>query len=155
MRNGFAELKGAKVYLCKNDMPWGVLTDFAIDEKSGKVTGFFVKTASLIPVPGIVKLANIKLTKSKRLEIDDISLVQTFGQFSKENRVLKSDKIKGIILSGSLIKKIKNIHFDMETGEICDAVIVKNIIAGRQTVFINKISLKDNTIYAENFKEEE
>jgi len=155
LKNGFAELKGTKVYLQNADMPWGILADFAIDEKSGRVMGAVVKTVSIIPVTGIVKLSDMRLIKGKRLEINDISLFETFGRFSKEKRVLKMDKIKGIILSGSLIKRIKNIHFDMETGEICDAVVVKNIIAGKQTVLINKISLKDNTIYAENFKEEE
>lgn len=154
MKNGFAELKGTKVYLQNAEMPWGILTDFAIDEKSGRVMGAIVKTASLIPVTGIIKLSDIRLTKNRRAVIENISLFKTFGRFSKENRVLKTDKLKGIIISGSLIKRIKNIHFDMETGEICDAVIAKSIIAGKQTVLINKISVKDNTIYAENFKEE-
>lgn len=157
VKNGFAELKGTKVYLCNAETPWGVLSDLLIDKNSGKVLAYLIKTLSLVPVSRIVRIKDAKLTENKKLEINKTSLIQSCEKFVNENNsnTVRCEKIKNIVLSNGISGKIKNMHFDMETGEISNAVILKNIIAGNHTVSINKISVKDNTIYAENFIEEE
>lgn len=156
MKNGFSELKGEKVYLRNAETPWGILSDLIIEEKSGKVLAYLVKTLSLVPIAGVLEIKDVK-RNNKRLEINKLSDIKKFEEFASDTNsgVVSALKLKRLVISGGASGKLKNMYFDMETGEICDAVIVKNIIAGSQTVLINKISVKYNTIYAEIFKEEE
>lgn len=156
VKYGFNELKGEKVYSPGSEVPWGVLSDVVLDKKSGRVFAYLVKTLSLVPVCRLVKISDVKMAE-RRIEINKNLLVENYsnGKTNQNSNAVQSEKIKRAVLPGGKAVKIKNMHFDIETGEISDAVILKNIISGPQTVSVNKISVKDNTICVENFLKEE
>ena len=145
------ELKNSKVYFCDESEPFGVFSDAILDE-SGRIAGYLVKTLSIVPISKIIRVCDIEkiidgkvfLTKGATLENSEHFKTRTGG------RLLCTDQIKTAVGTDKIPRKLKDIRFDFETGEICDVVIIKNIITGKEELSVNKISAKDNTIYVEN-----
>ena len=66
-----------------------------------------------------------------------------------ESNLIYAGNIKNAVDQDKGRGRLKDIRFDMETGEICDLVVLKNIIVGKEEISVNKIFAKDNTIYIE------
>ncbi len=152
MKVSKSKLKNAKVYFCGESEPFGVFSDTILDE-SGRVAGYMVKTLSIVPISKIIRIGDIEkivdgrvyLSKSATLENSEHFKTRTGGKF------VYADNIKTAAVGlDKASRKLKDIRFDFETGEICDVVIVKNIITGKEKLSVNKISAKDNTIYIQN-----
>lgn len=145
MEISLKKLKGTPVCFENKSEPWGIVSDVVFDYKQKKVVALQVKTLSLIPICNIVSLNAAKGLFNKKIILKND---RNLNNFLKEN--IESTTFNQVFDSYLKKRKIKDVHFDFETGTLCDIVISKNIISGNQKISINKISLKDNTIYIEN-----
>ena len=145
MEISLKKLKGTPVFFENKPEPWGIVSDVVFDCKQKKAVALLVKTLSLVPICNTISLNSAKGLFDKKIILkSDVNIKNSLKnnlQGSTLNQIFDSDLKKG---------KLKDIHFDFETGALCDIIFSKNIIAGNQKISINKIFLKDNTIYIEN-----
>ncbi len=148
MKIALGKLKNFNVYLSGSDEPLGVFSD-AILEKYGRLTGYIIKSISIVPISYVVRLEDIENINDKKiiLKRDAHPLSPDLFKREFESCLIYSSNIKKAMLSGTKPKKVKDMQYDFETGLICDVVIVKNILSGKEDVSVNKIYAKDNTIY--------
>ncbi len=142
------KLKNVKVYFCDEDEPFGVFSDTIID-RFGKISGYAVKTMSIVPITKIIKIDDTEKIVDGRLILSKSAVPENSECFKRktDSNFVYSDSIKSAVCADEKPKKLKDIRFDTETGEICDVVVLKNIIAGKEKISVNKIYAKDNTIY--------
>ncbi len=150
MKISARQLKGAKVYIGDEKEPFGSFSDILLDEQ-GKIVGYIVKTISIVPISKIIGTDDIEnITDGKIFLSRNINLENAEHFKNRTNSdPIYTDRLKLAIDVNKRPRKIKAIRFDTETGEICDVVVSKNIIAGKKEIHVNKIYAKDNTIYIE------
>ncbi len=148
MRFSIGELKNTKVYLYGEDEPFGIFSDTILDEY-GIVKGYVVKTISIVPISKIVKQEDIDRVENEKIVLTkDVTLLNP-ERFKNEvnTKFVYADRIKTAVMPDLKENKLKDMRFDFETGQICDVLILKNIITGKEEIPVNKIFAKDNTIY--------
>ena len=150
MKISTRKLKNAKVFYFGEAEPFGIISDTIIDEY-GKVAGYLVKTISIVPISKIISVGDIlKFDNGKVILLNGITPANSEHFKSKAGtNLVYAGSIKNTVEGEKRRGKLKDIRFDMETGEIYDLVVLKNIIAGKEEISVNKISAKDNTIYIE------
>ncbi len=121
----------------------------------GTAIGYLIKTISIVPISTVIRLEDIyKLTDNKIiLKMGSIPISLEHFKTNVKNAFVFSDNMKKAITSDFKLKKIKDMRFDVETGQICDIVVLKNIIVGKETIPVNNIFAKDNTIYINEGRE--
>lgn len=145
MEISIKKLKGTKVYFENDTEAWGVVSDVIFDCKLKKAVALVIKTISLIPFCRLIGMEYILSLYDKKIVLK--RTCNPKGLFLETS----GSSILNQVIDPNLRKsRLKDIHFDFETGLLCDVVFSKNILSGNHKVLINKISLKDNTIYIEN-----
>ncbi|MBR5156022.1 MAG: hypothetical protein IKW62_06040 [Clostridia bacterium] len=148
MKFSIKNLKGAKVYFWGKDQPWGVFSDVMMN-KNGRIEAYIVKTLSIVPISKVIQNRDIDKIEDGKIVLKKGMRLVNYELFRKAytDNTIKSENVKKVVLGGMKPKKLKDMRFDLETGEICDVVISQNIIAGKYRLSVNKISATDNTIY--------
>lgn len=149
MKRGLKNIKGIKVYNQGDNEAWGIIADVYLAEKTGKIEAFVVKTISVIPIRKAVLFCNAWFDDENRLIVNDKAGIENLEHFEKNKAATgaRAELFKLAALTNGITKKIRDLNFDTETGDICDVVVLKNLIAGDSTISVNKLSVKDNTIY--------
>ncbi len=148
MKFSISKLKGAKVYFFGKNEPWGVFSDIMLD-KDGKIAAYIVKTLSIVPISKAIQSREIESIEAGRIILKRGIRLVNYEQFKKtySNNAVKSKEVKKVVFDGIRTKKLKDMQFEFETGEMCDIVVSENIITGKHKLSVNKITAKDNTIY--------
>ena len=143
------KIKGIKVYFENQFPPAGTISDIIFDVDSKRILGFELKTLSLIPIPKIVDFTSVKALSDKHLILYENTKFLSYNYFFKtvSSAGIKASHIKKLFDPQKGKKTVKDMHFDFEMGELSDIVILENILTGQRRININKIYLKDNTIY--------
>ena len=145
------KIKGTKVYLNEASQPWGAIENVIFDRENKKVSAFSVKTLSIVPICKVVEKSSVENLDSDKMILKKNAPILNFEKYSTDKvSGIALDTVKTAVSPGGFRKKLKDIRFDFETGEMSDMVISENIIVGKRRISVNKISLKDNTIYVEN-----
>ncbi len=145
MKVSVRELRGKKAYLKGQKDPIGVFSDGVLDKEKGILTGYVIKTLSLVPLSKVInkddieKIEKDKVILKKETKVKSLDILKT--------KTIKTDDISSVIMPDFKKCKAGDICFDFETGKMCDIVVSKGILGSKQRVALNKICLKENTIY--------
>lgn len=139
-------MKKLKVYTAKEDEPWGIVSDVCLENNTRKIRAIVVETISLIPISRLIEFKDIKHIGERGVVLNEDFCIK---KVSEENFI----NVKEI----SSVKKDKknlfrDMSFDAETGEITDVIFSKNFFSQKTKIPINKITVKENTIYIDNEK---
>ncbi len=143
----FKNIKKLKVYDYNMREPWGTVRDLCFENDSQSIKAIVVETISLIPISCLVEFKDIKnigmrgIILKKDCRTKKISCLEDFTSIKSISSV-RNDKNKKSIF--------RDMRFNLETGEITDIVLAKNIFSKKTKIPINKITIKENTIYIEN-----
>ncbi len=150
MKVDLNKLKNIKVYLYGEEEPFGIFSDTILDN-FGNIKGCVIKTISIVPISKAVNKEDILDISYEKIILAQGVGVQSINKFIERSgsELIYSNNIKTAITPDAKVKKLKNISFDFETGQICDIVVLKNIISGKEEISVNKIYAKDNTMYVE------
>ncbi len=142
------KLKGTKVYFVEQHEPWGIFCDVMLN-KNGKVVAYIVKTLSIVPISKVIQNRDIDRIENGRIVVKSGTRLVNCELFQKAYRdnVMKLESVKKVVSHNMKSKKLKDMRFEFETGEMCDIVVSQNIITGKHRILVNKIFTKDNTIY--------
>ena len=138
MELSLKKIKGFRVYEDGASEPWGIIVDAVLDENKMSIVALKADTLSLIPLPKIIPLDNISVIASEKVIVNEC---KNFIN-SKENCTCELSELKV-----SKNKKLRDVLFLAETGEMTDVIISKNIFSSKAQVSVNKIFVRDNTIY--------
>ncbi len=137
-------LKGLNVYKSDSIRPWGIVRDISLDLTSGKIDTLLIDTISLIPLSHVVDIRNIYQIKNNSIYLK----YPCHNTSEKKHGPLSELKIgERIMLPDNISTRLRDLHFDTETGEITDIIVSRNKLAKKNKISINKIHVKDNTIY--------
>jgi len=140
-----SKLDGMNVYEYQKSEPCGKIVGCCFSGENGNVSSLIVETLSLIPVKKNITLNKIRKVTNDKIEIN--------CELSDKNNYRVNDirynDIVGVNRANKTAKKIKDISFDCETGVITDIVVKQNILKKSEIFHVNKITIKDNTIYIE------
>ncbi len=150
MKISARQLKGAKVYVCGEQEPFGEFSDILLDEY-GKIVGYIVKTISIVPISKIIRICDVENIADGKIFLSKTAYIENAEHFKSRTgqHSIYSNGLKLAVNIDKRPQKLKDIRFNLETSEICDVVVLKNIIAGKNEISVNKIYAKDNTIYIE------
>ena len=136
-------LIGQCVYKNKDKEPVGKIKGVCFSPEGDKISSVAVESLSLIPLSRTVPIGEISGIGNKKL------ILQSDVSISRGQDKLMGDKgLKAVCINGRY-GKIKDMKFDFETGEITDITIVKDAFARGEKIIVNKMYIKENTIYIE------
>ena len=139
-------IKGLNVYKSETMHPWGIVRNISLNRISGKIDTLLIDTISLIPLSHIIDIHNIYQIKNNSIYLKN----PCYNISEKCPDYLSELKIgERIILPNNNLTRLRDLHFDTETGEITDIVVSQNKLAKKNKIPINKIYIKDNTIYVD------
>ncbi len=142
MRVNLKKLKGLAVYENGKKEPCGKIKDVCLAENQNQVTAIQLETLSLIPIGRTLSIGDFhKISDGKIILKNDTGIPETKGVSTKE--------ISGVIKENHKFKRIKDIQFDFETGEIFSFEISRRAFGKTDKTDINKMRIKDNNIYIE------
>jgi len=146
MNISLKSVKSCNVFRYGSASPWGIVRSLFLCADSGKVEALLIDTLSLVPL-------------SYKVDICDIAHIRNRSVFLKPSCptatiILKDsftapEKLDCITPTTRKTFRLHDLNFDMETGDISDVVLSKNLLSKKNKISINKIRLKDNTIYIE------
>lgn len=142
MNIGVRELENSKVYRYGEDEPWGIVRKACLNRETNRLEALAVDTCSLIPLRRIIGYEYVECIRGK-----SIFLKKGCISSPAEKSV---DKVLDMATFGTAAKpreRLRDLSFDTETGEITDVVVSRNKITKKRKIPINKIYIKDNTIY--------
>lgn len=143
MNISLKDLIGQCVYKNKDDEPCGKVKGVGFSEEGNKVSSVTVESLSLIPVSRSVPISEILDAGDKKLILSsEISVSRG------TDRLMDGKLLKAVYKNGKC-GKIKDMRFDFETGEITDAIIGKGTFRRGEKITVNKMYIKENTIYIE------
>ncbi len=139
-----SKLKGSKVFLeDEDDEECGTVRDVCFDEKNGSVEAIVVEPCSLIPISRRIKVEDISEIRGGRV------ILKKEGTAENTFRGCPMNDICAVSTQGSHGNCLRDVAFNTENGEITDVFISKNRFSKKRKISINKIRVKDNTIYIE------
>lgn len=142
------DIRGFKVFAVEAAEPCGTVADICVDIKGGRIAALVIETISIIPL-------------KKTIAFDKIEGIGKNAVWLKPEAESSSDKkipegsyktlgsINSIVKLANGKARLRDISFNMETGLICDIIVSKTPVSKKNALPINKISFKDNTIYAD------
>ncbi len=145
---GVKKLKKFKVFRAKEREPWGIVKDVCVSNYSDCVKALLVETISLVPLGKIVEISDIKRIERGRIILNEeytSKKISDFNDFRYE--FLNPTEVRAVKIRENENRRFKDMRFNLETGEITDIVVSKNIFSPKTKIPINKISVKENTIY--------
>ncbi len=143
MNISLKNLIGQYVYKNNEEEPFGKVKGVCFSQDGDKVTFVTVESLSLIPLSSSVPINEISAAGNKKL------ILQSEISVSRGMDNLMDDKILKAVYKNSKYSKIKDMSFDFETGEITDVIVGKGTFRRGKKITINKMYIKENTIYIE------
>lgn len=144
-------IKGMYLYENGNTEPCGVIRGVYLSKDTGAVDLVLAETVSLIPISKIVSMDDIEVMGDKGAVLKRGISFGNNENFLKEQikeDVLEND-ISNIIKQNNKPLKKGDMRFDFETGEITEVVVSNGFFRKKNKIPINKLRIKDNTIYIE------
>ena len=138
-------LNGRYVYLISENEPCGKVNGLYFSAKTGRIEVLSIESLSLVPIKKRVKISDIhKLTGEKIvIKKEPRSNDDAHTNF---DTVLDKDVI-GIKENGKRIKRIKDINFDFETGEISDFITKRTPFSKKERIVSEAPEIKNGIIY--------
>ncbi len=133
---------GMYVYNEDEEKPFGKATGICFSRNNGNVNAFCAETLSLIPVKKTIPTSCIKY-----ISPEGIVLKKNKTYIQNKHETIAAQNIARVQTKRNIFKKIKSFNFDCETGEIIDITAKRNTFDKKVRIAVNKIELKDNTIY--------
>ncbi len=145
MRISVKDLKNHYVYTENSVNPLGKVKSVSCLKENGHIDSLLIEPLSLIPVAKRIKTNCIRNISDGKIVLSD----DAFSGKSKtdSNSFLEDIQIRGIQEKNARLKKINNIFFSLETGEITEFVVRKNLFHKKETLQANKITIKNDIIY--------
>ncbi len=140
-------LKGLIVYEKGCDEPCGRVKGVCFSRDNKNIDFLQIETISLVPL-----CKNVEIEAFDGILGKKIFMKENFGfekHKSQNEFVIKNENVSKIVLDGGKPKKIKDLRFDFETGEITDFFIDKGFFRKAEEHSVNKMRITDNTIYIE------
>ena len=142
MKVNLKKLKGSAVYENGKKEPCGKIRDVCLSDDKNQVTAIQLETLSLIPLGRTMSIGDFdRVSGGKIILKNDIGIPEPKGVFTKE--------ISGLIKENYKFKKIRDMQFDFETGEIFSFEISRGAFGKSDKIDINTMRIKDNNIYIE------
>lgn len=142
-------IKGMYLYENGETEPCGVIRGVYLSKDTGAVDLVLAETASLIPISRTVSVNDIEVMGDKRAVLKKgISFKnnENVPKAQMKKDVLEDDILNVIQQNNKTLKK-GDMRFDFETGEITELVVKNGFFRKKNKIPINKIRIKDNTIY--------
>ncbi len=139
-------LKKFKVCNSGEQEPCGVIRDACILFEKDRIAAFLIESISLIPTNKIITIDDIDFAKDKTIFLKKGHLSKNINLYENLHKLNDIENVETTKRKRNLLK---DLHFNFETGEITDIVISKNKLSKNTKIPINKIYIKDNTIYIE------
>ena len=144
------DIKGFKVYDHEATEPWGTVADICFDCRSAKVITVLVETISIIPITKVIDFNSINnIIKGAVVLKKDITVQNREKENPADERQIHFNKISKVLDGTSRANRLRDIKFNFETGAMTDIIFSKNIFSKKNSVGVNKIWVKDNTIFIE------
>ena len=147
MQLSVKDIKGFKVYNHESDEPWGVVADICFNCDNATVTELIVETLSIIPITKTVKFNEINNIIKGAVILKANSMPQIRNKNLNTTDATEHFNRIEYVSDNQTKKKLWDIRFDFETGELVDLVVAKNFFSRKNHIPANKMYLKDNTIY--------
>ncbi len=144
-------IKGTYIYENGNTEPCGVIRGVYLSRDTGAVDLVRAETVSLIPISQTVSVRDIEVMNDKKAVLKKGIRFRNNENFCKK-RIKKGvleDDISNVIQKNNKILKKEDMRFDFETGEITEIVVNNGFFRKKNKIPINKMLIKDNTIYIE------
>ncbi len=144
-------IKGTYIYENGNTEPCGVVRGVYLSKYTGAVDLVLAETVSLIPISRVVSMRDIEVMKDKRVVLKKGIAFRNNENFLKEQikKDILEDDISNVIQRDNKPRKKGDMRFDFETGEITEIVVNNGFFKKKNKIPINKMRIKDNTIYIE------
>ncbi len=143
MNVSLKKLIGQYVYKDTEDEPWGRVKGISFADEGDRISSITLETLSLIPLSSSVPINEILDDGGKKL------ILQSEISVSRGIDNLMDSKISKAVYKNGKYSKIKDMRFDFETGEITDVIIGKGAFRRGEKIAVNKMYIKENTIYIE------
>lgn len=143
MNVSIKKLIGQCVYKNNDDEPCGKVKGVCFSPKGDKVSFITVESLSLIPLSSYIPINKISDAGAKKL------ILQSEMSVNIGSDNLLESKISKTVYKNGKHGKIKDMRFDIETGEITDVVVEKGAFRRGEKITVNKMYIKENTIYIE------
>lgn len=141
---GVRELKKSKVYFEGKNEEYGSVVDVLFGKENGKVEKIVIETSSLVPILRLVDFDDIvKIGKSK------VVIGASSKPYTKNEGCIKSGESPSLTLQNGCVCFLRDMRFDTENGEITDVIVSRHKFGTKRKITINKIFVKDNTVYIE------
>ncbi len=144
-------IKGTYIYENGNTEPCGVIRGVYLSKDTGTVDLVLAETVSLIPISRTVSMRDIEVMNDKRAILKKGIVFRNNENFLKEQikKDVFEDDISNVIQQNNKPLKKRDMRFDFETGEITEVVVNNGFLKKKNKIPINKMLIKDNTIYIE------
>ncbi len=147
MNIGVRELEKFKVYRYGEDEPWGIVRKACLNRETNRLEALAVDTCSLIPLRRIIGYEYVECIRGKSIFLKKGCIS---SPAEKSVDTVFDTAAFDTAAFGTAAKpreRLRDLSFDTETGEITDVVVSRNKITKKRKIPINKIYIKDNTIY--------
>jgi len=138
-------IKGLNVYEKDCSEPSGRIKGVCFSKDRNRIDAVLVETLSLIPLSKKFFMEEFGEICDKKVFLKDGVSVQSAK--SKKEEDISEEKISGACCTGCNVQKISDMQFDFDTGEINCIILDNGIFKKKDKVKINKMHIKDNTIY--------
>lgn len=145
MRISTKDLKNHYVYTENNTIPFGRVKSVCCAKESGHIDSLLIEPLSLIPVAKRIKTEYIQNISNGKIFLSDKAFLDKNKYDSKS--FLQDTQIKGIKERNAKLKKLNDIFFSLETGEITDFVVRKNLFHKKEFLQADKFEIKNDIIY--------
>lgn len=146
MNINMKSIKGYNVYRADTPQPWGIVSSLSFQPESVDISAILVDTLSLIPLSYLVDIHAIDFVAHH-----SVYLKHNCGpiKYIQKDFFNPPEKLCCVTPKHPHPFRLRDLSFDMETGKITDITISKHRLSKKNKISINKIYLKDNTIYIE------
>ena len=128
--------------------PWGACEGVIADGGGEKINAICVRTLSLIPTCRSAKISDIEEADGKRIVLKKgcgIGGAVSDCAIKARQQIVK----EGVDGERKHRARLNSLCFDTESGEITDVTVWGSPMSKKKKISINKIRVKENTIYVE------
>ncbi len=147
MKINLKKIKGMDVFENGASLPCGKVRGVCFS-KDGEVECLLVESQSIVPIAKKFNINSFQKLSEKGLFFKK---GLTFSDYTKGRPDEITDKnISRVALPDGKSGVLKDVVFDFETGEITEFFVKKGRFQKPREILINKIKIKDNTIYIDS-----
>ncbi len=138
-------LNGSYVYLVSESEPCGKVNGLYFSAKTGRIEAISVESLSLIPITKIVEISSVhKITKEKIVLKQESHSTEPV---SKNSELISYNDILGVRLKKHRINRIKDVNFNVETGEILEFTVKSGPFSKKKSLKTDEIQIKNGIVY--------